>query len=60
MNEWHEKVNLRYRSTDEILDIELSEEDRIRKVEWCRRYIGRDWSKVIFSGESGIDTKVRI
>ena len=37
------------------LEIELTEEDRRKRVEWCHRNIGRDWSRIIFSDESGID-----
>lgn len=56
---WREIKRLGYSNMDKQKEIELTEEDKQNRVDWCLRNVGRDWSMVIFSDESGIDNQVR-
>ena len=53
-----EIINLGYSYKLKKNEIGLSEEDRITRVKWCEENMGRDWSQVIWSDESGISSEL--
>lgn len=53
---WKASKDLGFKFSISNLEIELTDEDKERRVIWCRENKDRDWTLVIFSDESGISS----